>query len=104
MSNKAGCFTTRRNLPHCILRPARRRKCGERAKRAKKEVPMFPSRTSKIVTALCALIGAAAFVGDLVLALTGGPEYAKFALAMVLCVAFLVGSYWWVVFGPGGRT
>lgn len=64
---------------------------------------MFPSRTSWIVTAACALIGAAAFFGAFVLTLTEGSEYVKFALAMVLLVAFLVGSYWWVVFGPGRR-
>jgi hypothetical protein len=36
-----------------------------------------------------------------VLALTGGSEYIEFALVMVFFVSFLVGSYWWIIFGPG---
>jgi cbb3-type cytochrome oxidase subunit 3 len=32
-----------------------------------------------------------------------GSEFVEFALAMVFFVAFLVGSYWWIVFGPGKR-
>jgi hypothetical protein len=62
---------------------------------------MFPDRASRTVTALCALIGAVALVTIGVLALTGGSEYTEFALAMVFFVSFLVGSYWWIVFGPG---
>ncbi len=63
---------------------------------------MFVSRTSIIVTALCALVGISALVGIHILALMGGSEYTKFALVMVFFVSFLVGSYWWIVFG-GGR-
>jgi hypothetical protein len=62
---------------------------------------MFPDRTSRVVTALCALIGAVALVSIGVLTLTGGSEYGEFALVMVFFVSFLVGSYWWIVFGPG---
>jgi hypothetical protein len=62
---------------------------------------MFAGRISRIVTALCALIGASAFVGILVLALTDGSEYTEFALAMVFIVSFLVGAYWFIVSGPG---
>jgi hypothetical protein len=62
---------------------------------------MFVGRTSRIVTALCALIGVVAFISIGILTLTGGSEYTKFALAMVFFVSFLVGSYWWIVFGPG---
>jgi hypothetical protein len=36
-----------------------------------------------------------------VLTLTGGSEYTEFALVMVFFVPFLVGCYWWIVFGPG---
>jgi hypothetical protein len=62
---------------------------------------MFAGRTSLIVTALCALIGVVAFVSIGVLTLTGGSEYTEFALVMVFFVSFIVGSYWWIVFGPG---
>ena len=62
---------------------------------------MFAGRTSLIVTALCTLIGVVAFVSIDVLTLTGGSEYTEFALVMVLIVSFVVGSYWWIVSGPG---
>ena len=62
---------------------------------------MFAGRTSLIVTALCALAGVVALVSIGVLALTGGSEYIEFALVMVFFVSFLVGSYWWIIFGPG---
>jgi hypothetical protein len=62
---------------------------------------MFAGRTSLIVTALCALTGVVAFVSIGVLALTGGSEYIELALVMVFFVSFLVGSYWWIIFGPG---
>ena len=62
---------------------------------------MFAGRTSLIVTALCALIGVVALVSIGVLALRGGSEYIEFALVMVFFVSFLVGSYWWIIFGPG---
>jgi len=62
---------------------------------------MFAGRTSIIVTALCTLIGVVAFVAIGVLTLTGGSEYTKFALVMVFFVSFLIGSYCWLVFGPG---
>jgi hypothetical protein len=62
---------------------------------------MFAGRTSLIVTALCALTGVVALVSIGVLALTGGSEYLEFTLVMVFFVSFLVGSYWWIIFGPG---
>ena len=62
---------------------------------------MFVGRTSIIVTALCAFVGVVAFVSIGVLTLIGGSEYTEFALVMVFFVSFLVGSYWWLVFGPG---
>jgi hypothetical protein len=62
---------------------------------------MFAGRTSLTITALCTLIGVVALVSIGVLALTGGSEYIKFALVMVFFVSFLVGSYWWIIFGPG---
>jgi hypothetical protein len=62
---------------------------------------MFVGRTSKIVTALGTVVGIVALVGIEVLALTDGSEYTEFVLVMIFFVAFLVGSYWWIVFGPG---
>jgi hypothetical protein len=54
-----------------------------------------------MVTALCTLIGMVALVSIGVLNLTGGSEYTEFALVMIFFVSFLVGSYWWIIFGPG---
>jgi hypothetical protein len=62
---------------------------------------MFTGRTSRIVTALCALVGIVAVVSIGILTLASGSEYVEFALAMVFFVSFLVGAYWWIVFGPG---
>src|SRR5215212_4419874 len=62
---------------------------------------MFDSLTSKVVTAVCALIGAIALLGIFFLAVTGGSPYVQFGLALVFFAMFLVGSYWWMVFGPG---
>jgi hypothetical protein len=41
---------------------------------------MFPDKISKIVTALCALIGILALVAIGVLTFTGGSEFTEFAL------------------------
>ena len=62
---------------------------------------MFTSLASKVVTAFCALIGAIAFVGIFFLAVTGGSPYVQFGLALLFFAMFIVGSYWWMVFGPG---
>ena len=59
---------------------------------------MFPDRISRIVTALCTLIGILALVTIGVLTFTGGSEFTEFALLMGFLVSFLVGSYWWIVF------
>ena len=59
---------------------------------------MFTSLTSKVVTAV---IGAIAFVSIFFLAVTGGSPYVQFGLALVFFAMFIVGSYWWMVFGPG---
>ena len=64
---------------------------------------MFANRTSKIVTAICALVGVAAFLGTFVLSIVGGSEYSEFVLALIFFATFLIGSYWWIVFGPGRR-
>ncbi len=58
-------------------------------------------RTTSIVTAVIALLGISALVGIFFLTVTGGSEYVEFALAMIMFVAILIGSYWFVVRGPG---
>jgi hypothetical protein len=53
------------------------------------------------VTAVCAVVGAIAFLGIFFLTITGGSPYLEFGLALVFFAMFLVGSYWWMIFGPG---
>ncbi len=60
-------------------------------------------RTTSIVTAVIALLGISALVGIFFLTVTGGSEYVEFALAMIMFVAILIGSYWFVVLGSGRR-
>jgi hypothetical protein len=62
---------------------------------------MFASLTSKVVTAICAVVGAIALLGNFFLTVTGGSPYLQFALALIFFAMFIVGSYWWMVFGPG---
>ena len=62
---------------------------------------MFASLTAKVVTAVCAVIGAIALLGTFYLTVTGGSPYLQFALAVLFFAMFLVGSYWWMIFGPG---
>jgi hypothetical protein len=56
---------------------------------------------SQGLTALCAVIGAFALLGIFFLTVTGGSPYLQFGLALVFFAMFIVGSYWWMVFGPG---
>ena len=62
---------------------------------------MFASVTAKIVTAACAVVGAIALLGTFYVTVTGGSPYLQFALALIFFAMFIVGSYWWMVFGPG---
>ena len=62
---------------------------------------MFASVTAKIVTAVCAVVGTIALLGTFFMTLTGGVPYVEIGLAVVFFATFLVGSYWWMVFGPG---
>ena len=62
---------------------------------------MFASLTAKIVTAVCAVVGTIALLGTFFMTLTGGVPYVEIGLAVVFFATFLVGSYWWMVFGPG---
>ena len=58
-------------------------------------------RSNKIIFAVLGLVVIATMSGIAFLAVTGGSEYIKFALAMIMFVTILGGSYWWVVFGLG---
>ena len=62
---------------------------------------LFASLTAKVVTTFCALVGAVALLGCFFVTVTGGSPFVEFALAMVFFAMFLVGSYWWMIFGPG---
>jgi hypothetical protein len=62
---------------------------------------MFASLTSKVVTAVCAVVGAIALLGTFFLTVTGGSPYLQFGLALIFFAMFIIGSYWWMVFGPG---
>jgi uncharacterized RDD family membrane protein YckC len=62
---------------------------------------MFASVTAKVVTAVCAVVGAIALLGTFFLTITGGSPYLEFGLTLVFFAMFLVGSYWWMIFGPG---
>ena len=64
---------------------------------------MFASVTAKVVTAVCAVVGAIASLGTFFVTLTGGSAYLEFGLAVIFFAMFIVGSYWWMVFGPGRR-
>ena len=64
---------------------------------------MFDSLTSKVVTAVCAVVGAIALLGTFFLTVTGGSPYLQFGLALIFFAMFIVGSYWWMVFGPGSK-
>jgi hypothetical protein len=64
---------------------------------------MFASVTAKVVTVVCALVGAICLLGTFFLTLTGGSPYLQFGMALIFLAMFLVGSYWWMVFGPGRR-
>jgi ABC-type dipeptide/oligopeptide/nickel transport system permease subunit len=64
---------------------------------------MFANKASKIVTTICAVVGVVAFLGIFGLSIAGGSEYSEFVLALIFFAMFLIGSYWWIVFGPGRR-
>jgi hypothetical protein len=62
---------------------------------------LFASPTAKVVTTICALVGTVALLGTFFVTLTGGSPFVEFGLALVFFAMFLVGSYWWMIFGPG---
>ena len=62
---------------------------------------MFASLSAKVVTAVCAVVGTICLLGTFFLTLTGGSPYLQFGLALIFFAMFIVGSYWWMVFGPG---
>jgi hypothetical protein len=78
------------------------RMCDDRLRSLEEGTPvLFTSRIAAIVTIACTVVGGGALLGTFALTLAGGSEYVEFALAMIFFVSFLVGSYWWIVFGPG---
>jgi hypothetical protein len=89
-SNRPFTITARRGYDRLISRTNERGPCM-----------LFASFTAKVVTAVCALVGAVALLGSFFVTVTGGSPFVEFALAMVFFATFLVGSYWWMVFGPG---
>jgi hypothetical protein len=50
---------------------------------------MFASLTAKVVTAVCAIVGAIALLGTFLLTLTGGSPYLQFGLALIFFAMFL---------------
>lgn len=58
-------------------------------------------RSNKIIFTVLAVVVFVTMAGIAFLGVTGGSEYIKFALAMIMFVTLLGGSYWWVVFGLG---
>ena len=63
-------------------------------------------RATLTIIAVLVVLGVAAEAAIAVLTVTGGSEYAEFAIAMVLFVAILVGSYLYVITpqrGPRGQ-
>ena len=62
---------------------------------------MFDSLTSKVVTAICAVVGAVALLGTFFLTVTGGSPYLQFGLALIFFAMFIVGSFCWMEFGTG---
>ena len=62
---------------------------------------LFASPTAKVVTTICALVGTVALLGTFFVTLTGGSPFVEFGLALVFFAMFLVGSYWWMILGPG---
>ncbi len=55
----------------------------------------------RLIMALAALT-VAALIAMLVITLTEGSEYLEFAIAMVLFIAVLLGSYWFLL-APAGQ-
>ena len=62
---------------------------------------LFASVTAKVVTITCVIVGTIALLGTFFVSVTGGSPFVEFALAVVFFAMFLLGSYWWMIFGPG---
>ncbi len=60
-------------------------------------------RTVIIVGAIALALLVSIFVITLVSAPTTGAEYIEFALALAMFLVILLGSYLWIVYGPGRR-
>lgn len=62
---------------------------------------MFASVIAKVVTTVCAIVGAIALLGTFFLTITGGWQYLEVGLALVSFATLLVWPYCYMVFGPG---
>ena len=62
---------------------------------------MFASVSAKVVTAVCALVGAIVLLGTFLLTITGGSAYLESGLALVFFAVFLVWPYCYMISGPG---
>ena len=60
-------------------------------------------RTVIIVGVIALALLLSIVVITLVSAPTTGAEYIEFALALAMCLVILLGSYLWIVRGPGSR-
>ncbi len=60
-------------------------------------------RTVIITGAIALALLVAIVVITFVSAPTTGAEYIEFALALAMCLVILLGSYLWIVRGPGSR-
>ena len=59
-------------------------------------------RSDRIVIMALVALSVAAFIAVAVITLTEGPEYLEFAIVMVLFIAVLLGSYWFML-APAGQ-
>jgi len=54
-------------------------------------------RSDRILIAALAALGVVAYTAIVVLTVTGASEYIKLAIVMVLFIAILAGSYWFLL-------
>lgn len=54
-------------------------------------------RSDRILIAALAALGVVAYIAMVVLTVTGASEYIKLAIVMVLFIAILAGSYWFLL-------
>ncbi len=60
-------------------------------------------RSDRILIAALAVLGVVAYIAIAVLTVMGASEYIKLAIVMVLFIAILAGSYWFLLAPQGQR-